>query len=71
MVSSLLHHPAKRLMRRFLTLTQCGDRPPAIETVPTLRHQPFQSHQAGMAKQIRPYLALFGRIKRCRQTYAG
>ena len=31
----------------------------AIDALAVLRHQPLQSHQAGVAEQVRPDLALF------------
>src|SRR6516164_8363068 len=48
---------------RFLTLIQCFDPAALIGPVAMLRHQPLQPKLAGLAKQVRPDLALLKRAQ--------
>ena len=55
----LLHHPAERRVLPVLDLDPAIGPPAAIGALAMFRHQPLQPHQAGVAEQVRPDLALF------------
>ena len=59
--SKLIHHPPERRMLPVLDLDPSIETTAAVGAVTVLRDEPFEAHQAGMAKQVRPDLALFER----------
>jgi hypothetical protein len=56
--AELIQHPAKRGMAPVLDLDPAIKAAAAIGAALRLRNQPLQPHQAGIAEQVRPDLAL-------------
>ena len=57
--SELILHAAEGGMLPVLDLNPAIESTAAVVALAVLRDQPLQPHQAGVAKQIRPDLALF------------
>ena len=66
-LAELIPHAGERRMLPVLDLDPVPEPAGAIEAVAMLRDQPFETHQAGLAEQVRSDLALLevGEVEGC------